>query len=218
MIKIPLLNKQGLTLAELLITTIIIGIVMVGLVSIDFAIRSNEQQQSRTSLATIRTSAVLQDIVTTASQAFGNATTQCVQIGNITTDTTNYICIYRDYGTPSDNSDDSWQCYTRHGTDLHKCTRTVGNGKGSCADTDPIIGTVTADTFDPPDTPYVVATNPDFYFQVTIKSRFDPSRPNPGIGSANANGAKYSVAIAQEFMVNPKVKMTSKITPASCVP
>lgn len=211
-------NRQGLTLAELLITTIIIGVVMVGMVSVDFAIRSNDQQQSRTSIATLRTSATLQEIVSTISQGFGDAASRCVQIGSITADSTNYICIYRDFGTPADYSDDVWHCFTRHGTNLHKCTRTLADGKGSCVNTDPIIGTVTADTFDAPDNPLIVATYPDFYIQITIKNRFDPSRPNPGVGAVDVSGALYSVAIAQEFMNNPKIKMTSKITPASCVP
>ncbi len=205
-------------MAELLITTIIIGVVMVGMVSVDYALRSNEQQQSRTSIMTLRTSATLQSIVVTASQGYGDVASRCIQIGNITTDATNYICVYRDFGTPSDFTDDSWQCFTRYSTNVHRCTRTLAAGQGSCANTDPIIGTVTADTFDAPDSPVVVSANPNFYFQITIKNRFDPTRPNPGIGATDVNGAKYSVAIAQEYMINPKIKLSAKVTPAGCVP
>jgi prepilin-type N-terminal cleavage/methylation domain-containing protein len=211
-------KQNGLTLAELLITTVIIGVVMIGMVSVDYAVRSSDQQQTRTSLVALRTSAALQDIVTTATQAFGDSATRCVQMGNLTTDATNYICIYRDSGTPSDYSDDSWQCYTRRGTDVHKCTRTLASDKGACAATDPVIGAVTIDTFDAPDTPVVVATSPDFYFQVTLKSRFDPTKPTPGVGAVDTAGAQYSTAIAQEYLTNPKVKLTAKVTPAGCAP
>lgn len=212
------LNQNGLTLAELFVSTVIIGIIMMGVVSVDFALRSTEQQQSRSSIVSIRTSAVLEDIVKTASQAYGDAASQCIQLGNITTNSTNYICVYRDYGSPSDYSDDNWQCYTRIGTDIHKCTRSLGSGKGNCLSTDLKIGTVTVDTFDAPDTPVVVSTSPDFYFSVTVKNRFDPTRPVPGVGSVDTNGAKYSVAIAKEYMTNPKIKLSAKIAPNSCVP
>ena len=161
-------DQRGLTLAELLVTTMIIGVVMIGMVSVDYAIRTDEQQQSRTSIATLRTQATIQDIVATATQASGDMITQCVQLANLTTDTTNYICFYRDFGTPSDFTDDSWQCYTRHTNNLHKCTRTLAQGKGACVNTDPIVGTVTMDTFNAPDTPFVVTTSPNFYFQITI--------------------------------------------------
>jgi prepilin-type N-terminal cleavage/methylation domain-containing protein len=146
-------NQNGLTLAELLVTTMIIGVIMIGMVSVDYAIRTNDQEQSRSSIATLRTSATLQDIVATATQASGDAATRCVQMANLTTDATNYICIYRDFGTPSVFTDDSWTCYTRHVNNLHKCTRTIVSGKGTCATTDPIVGTVTIDTFNAPDTP-----------------------------------------------------------------
>ena len=209
-------KQNGLTLAELLITTMIIGIVMIGIVSVDYAVRSSDQQQSRTSLVSLRTSAALEDIVTTATQAFGDSATRCIQMGNLTTDNTNYICVYRDSGSPAVYSDDSWQCYTRRSTDVHKCTRSLASDKGACAAADPVIGTVTIDTFDAPDTPVFVATSPDFYFQITLKSRFDPTKPTPGAGAVDTAGAKYSVAIAQEFMTNPKVKLTAKVAPIGC--
>jgi len=209
-------NISGLTLAELLITSVIIGIIMLGVVSVDFAIRSNELQQSRTAIVTLKTSTMLKEIELNAMQAVGDFATRCVQLGNITTDATNYICVYRDDTTPADYSDDYWKCFTRHGTNLHACTRTLASGKGACATTDRIIGGVTIDTFDAPDTPVVTSTNPNLYVEFTLKSRYDPARPNPGIGAVDNNGAKYSVAIAQEFLKNPKVKMKTRVAPAGC--
>ena len=209
-------HQDGLTLAELLITTTIVGVIMIGMVSVDFAIRSNDQQQSRLSVATLRTTATIQDIVATARQAFGDATSRCIQTANLTTNATNYICIYRDWGTPADYTDDSWQCYTRHSNNLHKCIRTLASDKGACANTDPIVGTVTIDTFDAPDTPVFVTTSPDFYFQITIKNRFDPSRPVPGVGSPSPATAEYVDVIAQEYLTNPKIKLTSRVAPAGC--
>ncbi len=209
-------NQRGLTLAELLVTTMIVGVIMIGMVSVDYAIRSNDQQQSRAALATLRTAATLQDIVATATQAFGDMSTRCVQMANLTTDATNYICIYRDFGTPVDYSDDSWQCYTRHVNNLHKCTRTLASGKGACANTSPIVGTVTIDTFSAPDTPIFITTSPNFYFQVTIKNRYDPTRPVPGVGAASPSTAEYADVIAQEYQTNPKVKLTANVAPAGC--
>ena len=209
-------HQKGLTLAELLVTTMIIGVVMMGMVSVDFAIRSNDQQQSRLSVATLRTAATIQDVVATATQAFGDMTTRCIQTANLTTDATNYICIYRDWGTPANYTDDSWQCYTRHGNNLHKCTRTLVADKGACTNAAPIIGTVTIDTFNAPDTPVFMTTSPNFYFQITIKNRYDPTRPVPGVGAASPASAEYADVIAQEYLTNPKIKLTAKIAPAGC--
>lgn len=211
-------NQKGLSLAELLVSTVIIGVIMMGIVSVDYALRSTDQQQSRSSITAIRTAAVLDDIVKTSTQASGDAATRCVQIGNITTNATNYICIYRDYGTPAEYSDDNWQCFTRIGTNIHKCTRSLAADKGQCATTDPIVGSVTIDTFDAPDTPSVIAANPDFYFEVVIKNRFDPTRPVPGVGGVDTAGARYSVAIPKEYMTNPKVRLSARIAPIGCVP
>lgn len=211
-------NQNGLTLAELLVTTMIIGVIMVGMVSVDYALRTNEQQQSRTSVANLRTAATLQDIVTAATQAYGDVATRCVQMANLPTNSTNYICVYRDYGTPANFADDNWQCYTRHTTNIHKCTRTVAAGKGVCATTDPVIGAVTIDTFNNPDTPVVVSTSPDFYFQITLKNRFDPTRPTPGVGGVDATGAQYSAVIANELRINPKVLLSQRVAPRGCVP
>ncbi len=209
-------SRKGLTLAELLLTTMVIGIIMIGMVSVDYALRSNDQQQTRTSLATMRTAAVTEEISSVVRQAFGDPATRCVQMDNLTANDTNFICVYRDYGTPSVFTDDDWTCYTRRTNNIHKCTRTVPDGKGACGSIDPIIGMVTIDTFNAPDTPLVVSTNPDMYVEFTIKSRFDPTRPVPNAGAAAPSSAEYSDVIAQEFMTNPKVKQKVRLAPAGC--
>lgn len=207
---------KGLTLAELLLTTMVIGIIMIGMVSVDYAMRSSDQQQTRSSLTSLRTAAITGDISATVAQAYGDPATRCVQMGNLTTNDTNYICVYRDFGTPSDYTDDSWTCYTRRTNNLHKCTHTIADGIGACAATDPVIGAVTIDTFDAPDTPSIVAVSPNFYVEITIKSRFDPARPVPGVGAASPATAEYADAIAQEYLTNPKVKSTVKLAPSGC--
>jgi prepilin-type N-terminal cleavage/methylation domain-containing protein len=213
---------QGLTLVELLITTAIVGMIMLGMVSIDYALRSNEQQQTRSALVSLRTSAAMFDIVNTASQAIGDAspaavTPRCIRYANLTTDNSNYICINRDLNatpTPGDYSDDTWTCYTREATDLHKCGFVSANGPASCtsgskiAGSDRVIGTVTTDVFAAPDTPILIDDNvtKDFYFQITLKNRYDPTL------------ATYAAVVAQEFLTNPKLKMTSQVVPSGCTP
>jgi prepilin-type N-terminal cleavage/methylation domain-containing protein len=199
-------NPKGLSLVELLITTSIVGMIMAGIVSVDYAVRTSERQQSRTALVGLRTSAAMTDITKEASQAIGDATTQCIRIGNITTDNSNYICIYQS-ATPTGVADDFWICYTRRGTDLHKCEFDVPTTPNptNCtgAGTDRIISTVTTDTFDAPNTPFVFndRTTSSFYFQITLTNRFDPTT------------ATYAAAVAQEHLTNPKTKLTSQVTP-----
>ena len=203
-------NPLGLSLVELLITTSIVGMIMAGIVSIDYALRTNERQQTRTSLVALRTSAAMFDITTEASQAIGDVSTQCIRVApGITTDNTNYICIYQS-PTPTGTGDDNWVCYTRRGTNLHKCQFTVSTTPNptNCtgAATDRIVGTVTTDVYNAPDTPFVWndRTTASFYFQITLKNRFDPTT------------ATYAAAVAQEHLTNPKIKLTSQVTPHVC--
>jgi Tfp pilus assembly protein PilE len=218
-------NLKGLSLVELLITTSIVGMIMVGMVSIDYALRTSERQQSRTALVSLRTTAEMFDITTEAAQAFGDVATRCIQrAGNMTVDTTNYICIYKDsngnatYDAPVDPVNDRWVCYSRQSTDLHKCTFRAVDGPSNCANvarlSDRILGTVTSDVYangDAPVTPLDISsrTTLDLYFQITLKNRYDPTDPS-------AAGAAYINTIAQEYLTNPKVKMTSRVGAIGC--
>jgi prepilin-type N-terminal cleavage/methylation domain-containing protein len=210
-------NRKGLSLVELLITTSIVGMIMLGMVSIDYALRTNDRQQLRASLVSMRASAMMFDITSEASQAFGDVATQCIQINNITQNNNNYICIYRDINsTPSDMTDDRWTCYNRRQEELHKCTFTVGQGPGACvggSTGDRVIGEVTGDIFDAPDMPSVFtdSTTKTFYFNITIKTRYDPTDPN-------LNSAEYRDNIAQEYLINPKIKVSSQVVPVGCRP
>ncbi|GEM_PF-2226929 len=208
--------RQGLSLAELLITTTIVGVIMMGMVSVDYALRTNEQQQTRAALVSLRTSATLTDMTVNARQAYGDVATRCIQIANIAADNTNYICIYRDIdaagvpnNTPSVYADDRWVCYTRRGTNMHKCMRTVAAGPNACPAATP-IGTVTTDVYAAPDTPVVTsnAATLDFNFQLTLKNRYDPT----------VAGATYAAILPQEYLTNPKVKMTTSVSPQGCTP
>jgi prepilin-type N-terminal cleavage/methylation domain-containing protein len=216
-------HQQGLTLVELLITTSIVGMIMLGMVSIDYALRSNEQQQSRTSLVALRTSAMMFEITNEASQAFGDLATHCIQIGSILNNNTNYVCVYQDTNgnassdLAADSTGDRWVCFSRQTTDLHKCTFQANDGPTHCQNgqrlTDRVIGTVTADIFEAPDTPAVTndSTNLNIYFQITIKNRYNPTDPS-------AAGAEYRDTLAQEYQTNPKLLVTSQVTPIGCVP
>jgi Tfp pilus assembly protein PilV len=216
-------NTKGLTLVELLITTSIVAMIMLGMVSIDYALRSNEQQQTRTSLVSLRTSAMMFDITNEASQAFGDVATRCIQMNSLTTNNTNYFCFYKDangnanYNAASDGTGDLWVCYSRQTTDLHKCTFRANVGPNHCLNgqrlSDRVIGTVTADVFEAPDAPVVQNNRAalTLNFQVTLKNRYDPTNPT-------AATAEYRDALAQEYLTNPKISMTSQVTPRGCVP
>lgn len=210
------ISNHGLTLVELLISTSIVGIIMLGVVSVDSAFRTNEQQQTRGALVSLRTSAVLADITNNARQATGDATNLCIQLAaDMTVDLTNFICVYRDIDsvtgsanlTPSDFTDDSWVCYTRRGTNMHKCRMAAAAGPLACTAGDPVIGTVTTDTYATP--PAVVNATPDFYFEVTVRNRFNP---------AVAGQGTYAATFAQDYITNPRVELTARVTPPGCVP
>jgi len=208
-------NQKGLSLVELLVTTTIVGMIMLGIVSVDYALRTNEQEQTRAALVSLRTSAMMFDITSTASEAVGDLNDYCIQVfgtgaNGLADDNTNAICIFRDKNATSTLDDGEWTCYTRQGTDLHKCTFDLSDIAPCSAggwNSDRVIGTVPTDVFDDTDT--MVVNNRatlSFYFQITLKNRYDPTATD------------YGDAVAQEYMTNPKIRLTSQVTPAGCVP
>ncbi len=121
-----------MTLTELLISTIIIGIIMIGVVSSDSAVRKNAQNQNASTLLTLNTRVLVDAIINNASLMSGHKSKQ----GYFSSDT-NSFCIRQDYNysvTPSaaninsaaDYSDDYWVCYTFSSNSLYTCVKPPG--------------------------------------------------------------------------------------------
>ena len=177
---------RALTLTELLIATTIVGIIMMGVVSSDYAVRKSFQSQSADALLSLHTRVIVNDIIKNAALASGYKN----DLGIRTLDANNF-CIRQDpknLPTPMDYSDDPWVCYTTvPNSALYTCAKPAGAvPPAACATSDQKLGAVVsvAPSFDP-------ATDT---FSVTIVNRDDPGNP--------------------KSISNPEVTVTSQTSPA----
>ncbi len=158
---------RAITLTELLISTIIIGIIMMGVVSSDSAVRKNAQNQNASTLLTLHTRALVNVIINNASLMSGYKNDQGYS------PTVNGFCVRQDINintkapnnTPTDYSDDQWACYTAIAFNLRGCFKAAPD---SCLSSDTLVGALVsvAQVFDS-------ATD---VFSVTVVNRADPSQ------------------------------------------
>lgn len=123
-------NKQAMTLTELLVATALIGIVLIGVISVEYAVRSAEQTTSASTLVAMKAGTVLLDISKNGSLATGNETDPGV---HDLTGAFHELCFRQDRNspqTPNVNTDDTWKCYIHdNGNILSTCTvNAVPNG------------------------------------------------------------------------------------------
>ena len=134
---------RGITLTELLIATIVVGIIMLGVASSDFAVRKNTKNQSAGALLTLNTRSIIEHISKNASMATGmkndqgfyNVTGAAVAAGN--------FCIRQDIdisgnflNTSGDYNDDNWKCYTVAANNITTCIKSTANKANACINTD----------------------------------------------------------------------------------
>jgi len=133
----------GMTLTELLVSTALIGIVMLGVVSVEYASKRSQENMSRKSIVTTRTSAMLLHIVKNAALAVGDVIDVGIRIRTTGGINSRYACFRQDIPqTPGNYSDDTWVCYTRRTTNkVHTCNRT---SPGACTSFTTTLGTATA--------------------------------------------------------------------------
>jgi prepilin-type N-terminal cleavage/methylation domain-containing protein len=104
--------KKAMTLTELLVASILISIVMIGAVSIDYAIRRSRNSISSSTLMATQISAAMKQITRDAGLAVGDITNPGIVFDN-TLDDIN-ICFRIDSpGTPGNYTDDTWTCYSQ---------------------------------------------------------------------------------------------------------
>ena len=171
-------HTPAMTLTELIVASVIIGIVMVGIVSIDFALRRSHLGTSRNSLLSMQTSHMLLEISKDAQLATGDQTNPGIDIQPPLGPPPYTLCIRRENPaapplTPADYSDDQWVCYS-HDTVTNRLYKCIDPNNpvvctGGPGDTD--LGTISA--FVP-----TLLTNPltnDFSLDIDIISIYNPN-------------------------------------------
>jgi type II secretory pathway pseudopilin PulG len=127
-------SKSSFTLLELLVTSVLVGIVIVGAVAVDYAIRKSRQSADRASVTRGAVQQAMLRMHRDAAKVVGDESAKDTAtpwtsrgifanaIGPFRT-----ICFREDVsGTPGIFSDDNWNCYEHRSTDNHisRCVRT----------------------------------------------------------------------------------------------
>jgi prepilin-type N-terminal cleavage/methylation domain-containing protein len=102
-------TNNGMTLTELLVASVLVGIVMLAVLSFGLAIRQMQGSTSRSVILTMRTKAAMARIAGDAISAVGDQTNRGVAA--FTTGSSRSICFRQDGGDPSRYNDDNWVCY-----------------------------------------------------------------------------------------------------------
>ena len=202
-------KKSGLSLLELVITTMVVAIIVVGIASMEVALRQSEKSTSRNALLAMRTSGLMFHIRKNIELATGDATSPGVVC---TTVDLNGDCLPADtlyirqenqalpVATRTVNyNDDIWFRY-RHLADhslLFCRTDRVGDLNPVGSDCAPgVIEENLGALFSMDIHPQMDRVAQDFFIQVTLRNRIDMARP------------------ADPFD-NPQLNLTTNISPLS---
>lgn len=102
-------NQNGITLTELLVASILIGIVMIGVASFSVSIQKLQSATNRSSVIAMRTTAVMNRMVKDAYLAVGDEANRGVVAGS---GGTGSICFRHDAdNNPATYTGDDWVCY-----------------------------------------------------------------------------------------------------------
>jgi hypothetical protein len=108
-----------LSLTELLVSSVLIGIVMVGVAAFSLATKQMRDSTSRATVLSIQTAAALNFIATDAMKAVGDNADRGVVTGSQATRRS--ICFRHDVNDPTSYADDTWQCYFNDSSRLYRC-------------------------------------------------------------------------------------------------
>ncbi len=181
-------GQTGLTLTELVIASILVGIVSLGIFSVDYALRGSRAAASDDSILAMKTWATMEHITKNAKLAVGDINSP----GIIASSGSNYLCFRQDTSsTPNDYTDDVWRCYSKFSNNIHTCTKTSAAGASACSSADEIIGTyavadscsVNCDLFT-----YTLVQNSSlqkFYLDISLTNRSSPATPSDPMDNPN---------------------------------
>ena len=120
-------SKKGMSLTELIVASILVGIVMLGVISFTSSLKSIQGSTSNSTIPSVKLASVMFEISKDASLAIGDATDPGVEEDDV--GPAQSLCFRQDNdgagtanNTPDDYTDDTWVCYLLDNTNtLHKC-------------------------------------------------------------------------------------------------
>lgn len=188
-------SSHGLTLTELLISSVIVGIIMLGVVSLDSVIGKKRQIATADNLLALNTRVTVNHMLKNALQAVGYGTQEYQgiligdQVGDQGINGPGTFCVNQDIKplstevnwTPLDHSDDRWVCYTLNPTDhkIYFCEKANDvaasyRGAGRCSSGE-IVGQAVswAPKFEVDNSEGGVK----LVFSISLTTRFNPAKP-----------------------------------------
>lgn len=204
-----LFSKKGMTLTELIVSSILVGIVMVGVVSFGFIIDEMQKTTNRATSLSMETTAVISHITKNASLATGNKANPGIIVEDTTVANNDWIAFRLDIpNTPSNYSDDTWFIYRRDLAEnaIYTCTKPASLGTGAdptgyapCTNANALQLTNKIQnvefSFVNPDNPYTYPTL-SLFVLVDITTRHSPG-------------------VAIDPLDNPEYNITTQIYPSS---
>ncbi len=122
-------DRQGLTLTELMIALSLVGVMMIGIVSVDRAIRKQYEDVVSGASSTDNAGLILAHVMNNAITAVGSMTPADDRgVWSANDGAANAVSCIRVNYTPT------WACYSIASSVLYTCTR---NSTGACVSTDP---------------------------------------------------------------------------------
>ncbi len=189
------LTNRALTITELIIASLLVGIVMLGVLNADYAIRRMDNNSNTDTRLAIQMSALGETIRLDIKRVHGypGETTAGINVAART------ICFRYDTTTPQIYTDDNWSCYTQPAADTRVFRCTYANNPAACGTGDTFVGELVLNGFShasiPPPQLTANANTGDYYFRMTLVGRATPS------AGADVNAAGLTVGTP----ANPQV-------------
>jgi type II secretory pathway pseudopilin PulG len=189
------MTRKALSLTELLVASILIGIIMLGVMSFNIGVKKMQETTNKTTLLAMRTAAAMTHITKNASLAIGHLDS----LGIDDSGGNNWISFRLDKNdpitTPDDFTDDTWVVYIRDANTLITCEQTAAVGSvpvGNCGG-NPTLTVLSQDIFA---TTFSVVNDlvSGIYVDIELDTRFDTTLDSAPI-------------------TNPDYKLTTRINP-----
>lgn len=187
-------NPKGLTLVELIVSTFLIGIVMIGVVAFSLTIKQIQDATNKSSILKVRSMAFISHFSKKALLATGSQTNPGIRISP----TSDWISFREDRNnTPNNYSDDWWNIYMRGFYDgagtyadpwgIHYCTHQdtgaiddydpEGNALVDCASSSPNPNTILLFPHLQTGLSNWEVQTPGQYVRLKINAQYDPENP-----------------------------------------
>jgi Tfp pilus assembly protein PilE len=114
------LEEKGITLTELLVASVLVGIVMIGVASFSISIKHLQNSTNKSTIMEMKTKSAMARVVKDAYLAVGDIMNPGIVAYSAGQNLS--ICFRQDVNNPSSYADDIWKCYFRGASnDLLAC-------------------------------------------------------------------------------------------------